>query len=213
MDTAVGLVETYLRVNGYFTVTEFPVIESFHGGDYRTVTDLDVLAFRFPGAGRLVPTRGGHKLEARILPPDSKLCSTGDGADMIIGEVKEGRAELNKAARDPLVLQTVLTRFGCCPPAHVPDIVKALLQKGHAQTHSGHRVRLVAFGSTAGNGSGPRHAVISLGHIAEFLNDYIRQYWDILHHADFKDPAFDFLVMLEKARQGMVPAGARRDFV
>ena len=33
MDTAVSLVETYLRVNGYFTVTEFPVVESSHGGE------------------------------------------------------------------------------------------------------------------------------------------------------------------------------------
>ncbi len=28
MDTAVALVETYLRINGYFTVTEYPVIEA-----------------------------------------------------------------------------------------------------------------------------------------------------------------------------------------
>ena len=201
-----GLVETYLRVNGFFTVTEFPVIESYRDGEYRTVTDLDVLAVRFPGAGRVVPNQSAHKLEPRILAPDPKLCSVGDRTDMIIGEVKEGRAELNKAARDPVVLKTVLTRFGCCSPSHVPDVVQTLLQKGHAQTNSGHHVRLVAFGSTTGNGGGPRHTVISLGHITEFLHEYIQQYWHILHHADFKDPAFGFLVMLEKARQGLAPA-------
>ena len=213
MDTAVGLVETYLRVNGYFTVTEFPVIESFHDGGYRTVTDLDVLAVRFPGAGRLVPSHGGHKPEPRTLPPDPQLSSVGDRTDMIIGEVKEGRAELNKAARDPLVLQTVLTRFGCCTPAHAPEVVKTLLQKGHAQTHCGHHVRLVAFGATVGDGEAARHTTISLGHVAEFLHEYIQQYWEILHHADFKDPTFGFLVMLEKARQGLPPAGASKDFV
>ena len=55
MDTAVALVETYLRINGYFTVTEYPVIEAVHYDGYRTITDLDILAFRFSGAGRLVP--------------------------------------------------------------------------------------------------------------------------------------------------------------
>ena len=210
MDTAVGLVETYLRVNGYFTVTEFPVIESLHDGEYRTVTDLDVLAVRFPGAGRLVPNQSGRKPETRILAPDPKLGSPADRADMIIGEVKEGRAELNKAARDPLVLRTVLTRFGCCAPPHVPDVVRMLLQKGHAQTHSGHHVRLVAFGSTVVDSGSPRYAAISLGHITEFLHEYIQQYWHILHNADFKDPAFGFLVMLEKARQGLAPAGLER---
>lgn len=32
MDHAVALVETYMRVNGYFTVTELPVIERMKNG-------------------------------------------------------------------------------------------------------------------------------------------------------------------------------------
>jgi hypothetical protein len=48
VDHAVALVESYLRLNGYFTVTEYPVIEACKFGGYRTATDLDVLAFRFP---------------------------------------------------------------------------------------------------------------------------------------------------------------------
>src|SRR5262245_18598254 len=59
MDPAVGMVESYLRVNGYFTVTEYPIVEASKYGEYRTATDLDVLAFRFPGAGRLVPFQVG----------------------------------------------------------------------------------------------------------------------------------------------------------
>ena len=49
MDNAVALVRAYLHVNGYFTVTEYPVLEAARHGGYRTVTDLDVLAVRFPG--------------------------------------------------------------------------------------------------------------------------------------------------------------------
>ena len=60
MDNAVALVQAYLRVNGYFTVSEYPIVEASRRGGYRTATDLDILAFRFPGAGRLVPTPGGQ---------------------------------------------------------------------------------------------------------------------------------------------------------
>ena len=52
MDTAVGLVQSYLYMNGYFTVTEYPVLELMASGEYRTVTDVDILALRIPGAGR-----------------------------------------------------------------------------------------------------------------------------------------------------------------
>jgi hypothetical protein len=50
MDTAVALVQAHLQVNGYFAVTECPVVEALRHHGYRTATDLDILAFRFPGA-------------------------------------------------------------------------------------------------------------------------------------------------------------------
>ena len=50
MDNAVALVQAYVRVNGYFTVAEYPVIEAARDGHYRAVTDLDILAFRFPNS-------------------------------------------------------------------------------------------------------------------------------------------------------------------
>ncbi len=55
MDTAVLWVKAYLEANGYFTLAEYQVIEGLDEGGYRTATDLDVMAVRFPGAGRLVP--------------------------------------------------------------------------------------------------------------------------------------------------------------
>lgn len=51
MDIAVALVQAYLHVNGYFTVVEYPVLEAHRGGQARSVTDLDILALRFAGAG------------------------------------------------------------------------------------------------------------------------------------------------------------------
>ncbi len=45
MDVAVSLVESYLRLNGYFTVTEFQVQQPMAGqpGRFETATDLDIL--------------------------------------------------------------------------------------------------------------------------------------------------------------------------
>ncbi len=121
MDNAVALVRAYLHVNGYFTVTEYPVVEAMRPGDFQMMTDLDVLAFRFPGAGNLVPARGpAAATHERVFETDPVLGASAEQADMLIGEVKEGRAELNRAARNPEVLRAVLTRFGCCAREHVP---------------------------------------------------------------------------------------------
>lgn len=54
MDTTVALVQAYLHVNRFFTVTESPVLEAYRSGDARTVTDLDIMAVRFAGAGHRV---------------------------------------------------------------------------------------------------------------------------------------------------------------
>jgi hypothetical protein len=100
MDHAVALVEAYLRVNGYFTVSEYPVVEARHYDGFRTATDLDILAFRFPGAGGLAPSGPGEQNEDNSnYAPDPALGCRPDCAEMLIGEVKEGKAELNEAAR------------------------------------------------------------------------------------------------------------------
>jgi hypothetical protein len=199
VDNAVALVQAYLRVNGYFTVAEYPVLEA-RGGELRTATDLDILAFRFPRAGRLVTRRGrgrSHELVEAALDP--ALGPSADHADMIVGEVKEGRAVLNEAARDAGVLRAALVRFGCCPPAEAGSLVEVLLRDGHAFLPVGHQIRMVAFGSSAGGSGGARYHTITLGHAVRFLQDYLRDHWEVVRHSDHKDPAFGFLVMLEKA--------------
>ena len=49
MDIAVNLVESYLRLTGYFTLSEMEVHAENEDGTYRTVTDVDIAALRFPG--------------------------------------------------------------------------------------------------------------------------------------------------------------------
>ena len=157
MDASVSLVQAYLQVNGYFTVAEYPVIEPVLDGGTRTVTDLDILAFRFPRAGA-VPGRR-RVLGSLADDPDPKLGVPAEQADMIVGEIKRGSARFNAAARNPLVLEAALVRFGCCPASNVSTLVRKLLKAGHAATHAGHHVRMIAFGSTDDH-RGTHHSVV-----------------------------------------------------
>ena len=104
---------------------------------------------------------------------------------MLIGEVKEGRAELNRNARNPDVLRTVLARFGCCSIHSVDAIVQQLINKGESVTSSGHRIRLIAFGSSRGRPGLGRYSTLRLGYIVSFIEEYLDQNWKVLHHAQF----------------------------
>lgn len=204
MDNSVALVQAYLRINGYFTVTEYPVIASRGDNLYRTATDLDVLAYRFPGAGRLVPGRRPEGDEDHFQVDETLRIPTGQ-ADMLIGEVKEGRAELNAAASNPAVVRAVLAGFGCCSREEAPDIAAALIRDGSALLPSGHRIRTVIFASIVAGAADSRYVVISLGHVVQFLRTYIDEHWEVLRQADSKDPAFGFLMTLAKAARGTKP--------
>jgi hypothetical protein len=63
-------------------------------------------------------------------------------------------------------------------------------------------VRLIAFGSFPPGSAVPPCRIISLGHVLQFLQTYVHKHWHMLRHLQFKDPAFGFLMTLEKARRG-----------
>lgn len=196
MDTAVALVQTYLHVNGYFTVTEYPLVEAMRRGQVRSRTDLDIMAFRF-GAMRHEPGRIRGLMGTEI---DVALNTPADGPDMIIGEVKEGAARFNEAMRNEHVLRAALVRFGCCGPATVPEVVRRLLAHGTTRTPAGHYVRLVAFGMTTRSDKLlPEQHVVSLSHIVEFLRGHIAEHRAILRSGGAKDPTMALLLLLDKA--------------
>ncbi len=200
MDTSVALVEAYLHINGYFTVTEYPIVEAMGHGGYRAATDLDILAVRFPAARRSISNQHGRKMEI-VFHPDPVLCDDERVVDLIIAEVKEGRAELNRGAREPAVLKAAFERFGCCPPEVVDQSVEHLIQHGEVVHSSGHRLRLVAFGTSTKEPLGYPCTTISLRHVREFTEDYIRAHWDVLSQAQFKQPAMGMQMLLEKIRR------------
>lgn len=201
MDPAVSIVQAYLHLNGYFTVTEYPLVEAMRRrGQFRTSTDLDVLAVRFPDAIRAM-VHGEHRKHRsdHVFDNDPILGGVENRIDMLIGEVKEGRAQLNRGARDPHVLRATLARFGCCPAGQLDETVDGLLQRGAADTETGHHARLVAFGSTTGETLGYPCKVILLGEVVNFIQHHLQKHWDVLRHAQFKDPALGMLMTLHKA--------------
>jgi len=208
MDTAVSLVQAYLQVNGYFTVVEYPVLEVVRRGSTQAVTDLDVLAFRFPGAGpRVEATSRSRATGIAATGVDPALGCPGDRPDMIVGEVKEGKARFNAATRDPRVLEVALARFGCCAPENASQLAQGLLERGHARSHSGHAVRMVAFGMGPTDAHAARWHVVPMQHVVRFLQDHVRQHWDVLRHAQLKQSAMGFLAMLEKSTSNTSPRG------
>lgn len=200
MDNAVALVQAYLRINGYFTVAEYPILETRGGGAFQMATDIDLLAFRFPRAIRQIIGPRGKKRQAVLSIPDPVLGVPDAAPDMIIGEVKEGQGHLNKAMRDPAVIAAALARFGCCNPAHAVRLAQSLSSSGHTKTAEGHVLRIVVFASD-GTG-GPHFQAISLAHVTRFLRSYLREHWDVLRHAQFRDPVLSLLMTLEKAGGG-----------
>ncbi len=197
MDTAVGLVQSYLYMNGYFTVTEYPILELMDDGEYRSVTDVDMLALRIPGAGR-----GRSDTELSVLSVDPALDIDLDRVDLIIAEVKEGRAELNASARDPKVLRAALNRFGAVPEERIVAVIDQLLEDGEAEHPAGARVRLMSFGSRPPMKRSAKYRWMLLGDLTGFMHRTITEHWAAAQTIQSKDPALSFLLLLEKSVRG-----------
>jgi len=197
MDTAVGLVQSYLYMNGYFTVTEYPVLEMMTDGEYRTVTDVDILALRIPGAAR-----GRTDTDLSVLAVDPALDVDLNRIDLIIGEVKEGRAELNSSARDPGVLRAALNRFGAVPDERIGAVIDQLLDDGEAEHPDGARVRLMSFGSRPPIKHRSRYHWMLHGDLLGFMHRTISDNWSAAETIQSKDPSLAFLLLLEKSVRG-----------
>lgn len=203
MDHAVSLVQTYLQLNGYFTSAEYPIIASARRSGVRTITDIDILAFRFPSGlpigGVATGKRAPQGLDVSDL--DTGLGVPPDAIDMIIGEVKEGRVGINMGTRDPEVLKVVIGRLGDAG-SEIDRVVGDLLSDGATKLSSGVNMRLVAFGAFPPGAPVPPCRIISLGHVLGYLQGYVHRHWKVLRHLQFKDPALGFLMTIEKARRG-----------
>jgi hypothetical protein len=197
MDTAVSLIQAYLRMNGYLTITEFEVRRKLEDGSYETATDVDIIALRLAGEVYEGDPHDPH--DCRMLEiKDERLLLRPDLIDVILGEVKEGQAEFNPGLKRHEVLHSVLRRLEWLYGDSLGRIVDELHQDGVSEVAAPGggtvRTRLVAFGRAE---TSDLHT-ISLTHVFEAMLSYLERFEDILHSAMYKDAAPALLHLLLK---------------
>ncbi len=197
MDIGVDLVEAYLRLNGYFTISEFEVQREISPGVYQTITDVDMIGLRLPGPVYIADShsKGGSP---SLLVEDPVLEAEKDTIDVIIGEVKQGEAVFNPGLTDHHTLHTVLQRVAWLYQNDVHDVARDLQEHlvCRQPTHGGTivRTRLVAFGRSPVNNL----HTISLTHIFNTMVRQFEQFGDALRPAQFKNPAAALIQLLVK---------------
>lgn len=201
MDTAVALLQGYLQLNGYLTLAEFPVVAS-RGSGTEVLTDVDLIALRFPRAAALGRVGGeGRETAPGSEAPDPALAIAEDAMDLLICEVKEGRGRLNPNLRREDVLRATLLRVHRCPPEHVEHHVHSLLRHGAARMeHPGRiacRARLAVASGRQGETRGAG-LVLDLGHVARYTEDFIRRRRDALAATHLTHPVLGLFHLLDK---------------
>lgn len=198
MDVAVNLVESYLRLNGYLTLSEIEIQARTAQGTYDTLTDVDIVALRFPGDTYVAEAGRDH--ESRLLLiTDSVLDLVDDRVDVIVGEVKQGEAVFNPSLTRHEVLSSVLRRMEWIYAEGISSVVDRLGKGGisfdEARGGGEIRTRLVAFGQS--ETAGPH--TVPIGRVVESLVGFMEDYDDVLRSAQFREPAPALLRLLTKA--------------
>ena len=206
MDTSVGVVKAYLELCGYFVLAELPVRKPL-GSGFRDVTDIDIIAVRFPH-----PAAGGAEMAGNplnlLLGADPDLEVFERGVDVIIGEVKEGHAELNPALHRQETIEFALRRLGCCPPAEVRKQAAAIARSGAQEMRMDGlacRIHLVIF---AGR-SGDMHAdlvIVPLARCVGFIQERMQFAPQAMAGVQWRDPTLAMFALLAKLR-AKGPAG------
>jgi len=210
-DPATQLVRAYLHINGYFSATEYPLVEKIHGAAPRSVTDIDLLAIRF--GHRTADTMALGDTDRSIVGPvvesvDPVLGCDDQATDMILGEIKQGHAHVNAGARNLNALAATLHRFGCCPAGRATAMARQLVQRGSVNNDAGHRIRMVLFASRGDYAPHGWH-LVRLGHVFEFLDHYLRTDGAALSAAQLLDPALGWLALLKKCELKLAPVTAK----
>jgi hypothetical protein len=198
MDIAVNLVENYLRLTGYMTLSEFEVQRRDNKGRFKTVTDVDIMGIRFPGDVYLGDPHRAADCELLVID-DPVLELKDDTIDIILGEVKQGKAELNHGIKDHAVLHSMLRRVEWVYDESLERVIQGLQQDEvhNAPGRGGGRVRtrLVAFGRSHYSNQN----TIALGHIVTTMLDFFEEHEDAFRPVQFREPAPAFLRLLLKS--------------
>lgn len=204
MAVAVSLVRAYLELSGYFVLSELPV-RSFQGQLAVDVTDLDIVAVRFPH--RQVREGAAAKEPLDIyLRLDPALEADEEGIDVIIGEVKEGRAQLDPGLRRVSTIAFAIRRLGCCPDDQVMHVVRRVLEYGETHTPMAPglpcRVRVVAFGGSGEQPPAVGVHIVSLARCAKVIEERMDAAWDLVGALHFEDPVLGLSALPQKLGKG-----------
>jgi hypothetical protein len=134
-DPALDLAVAYLRLNGYFVLTEQELHVREPTG-FRSLTDIDIVALRPPTAPGPVHYHTGDGVEECLIVTDIDPTLDPDPTrfDVIIGEVKTADATLNPALRTPGALHAALRRIGDLYATPIDEVVDRLLIHGITTT-------------------------------------------------------------------------------
>ena len=198
MDIAVNLVENYLRLTGYLTLSEFEVQRRDERGRFKTVTDIDIMGLRMPGDVYREDSHGEGDCEMMLID-DPVLKLEPDTIDVIIGEVKQGQAELNPGIKDHGVLRSLLRRVEWLYGDDLGTVIRGLQGQGlhHGDWKGGAKVRtrLVAFGRSSFSNLN----TISLSHMITTLLEFFEEHEEASRPIQFREPAPAFLSLLLKS--------------
>jgi len=193
----VNLVESYLRFNGYLTLSEFEVQGRSASGGFETITDVDIMALRLPGPRFGVDPHVDDDA-GMLLMHDPVLELHDDLIDVIVGEVKQGEAQFNPGIRRREVLHCVLHRVEWLYEEPIAAVVSALqeglIRESPARGGGTVRTRLVAFGRS------PRSDLhtISHTHMVRTILSFFSGLDEAFKPVQFRDPAPAMLSLLMK---------------
>jgi hypothetical protein len=197
MDIGVNLVESYLRLAGYLTLSEFEVQGRRDDGAYETITDVDIVAVRFPGN---VYVGDPHNPDCSLLLIDDPALLLDPGCvDVIVGEVKQGEATINAGLTDHRTLHAVLQRINWVYDGDVAGVVdelgESLVSSVPSRGGGTVRTRIVAFGQAPMTSLN----VVTHTHIVNTLVAFFEEFDAAFRPVQFKEPAIGFLRLLAKS--------------
>ena len=198
MDVATDLVEVFLRSNGYLTLSELQIQSLNKRGEWETVTDVDILALRFPGRVFMADAHDSV-MASELEVPGVPLFLEDDTIDVIVGEVKQGEATFNPSLTKHETLHTALHRLSWIySEGDLDRVIEDLREKNvcYADARGGGmvRTRLVAFGQA------PEVTmnVIPLEVILESALGALESHDALLRSARSSSPAAAMLKLLHK---------------
>lgn len=203
MDIGVSLVEGYLRLCGYLTLSEFGIQGRAPDGSFESITDVDVMGLRLPGDIYAASPDGP---DAHLLLIEDPVLQLRPGlVDVIIGEVKQGEAQFNPGLRRREVLATLLQRvewlYGEPLEAVVDAVAAHYLRMSPGRGGGQVRTRLVAFGRSSHD---DLHT-ISHAHIVEAMAGFLSGLEEAFHPVQFSEAGPAMLNLLLKQGYRLIP--------